>query len=432
MEEWKEYKLGEICTKIGSGATPKGGKEAYLGGETSLIRSQNVLDFSFSWDGLAYINDEQAAKLNGVIIERGDVLLNITGDSVARACIVPESALPARVNQHVSIVRGNTAIVLNDYILYFLQYKKPDLLSLSQGGATRNALTKGMIESLLIPLPPLSKQAEIVKVLKSLDDKIEVNRRINDNFRSAFLVVMLILLLTSLRNDNLGQQAQALFKSWFIDFDPFKDGEFEETELGFIPKDWKVVSLSAIADYINGLAMQKYRPMDGESGLPVLKIKELGQGRTDNSSELCSPSLIGSKYIIDDGDIIFSWSGTLMVKIWCGGKCGLNQHLFVVEPNNHPDWFAYQWTKHHLDNFIHIAKDKAVTMGHIKRGELDKAKVVVPDETNMATIDLMMKPLHNQIISNMKESRSLASLRDTLLPRLMSGELKVNEIENVI
>ena len=210
MEEWKEYKLGEICTKIGSGATPKGGKEAYLGGDTSLIRSQNVLDFSFSWDGLAYIDDEQATKLNGVEIAKGDVLLNITGDSVARACIVPESALPARVNQHVSIVRGEASIVLNDYILYFLQYKKPYLLSLSQGGATRNALTKGMIEDLLIPLPSLSKQAEIVRVLKSLDDKIELNKRINDN---------------------LEQQAQALFKSWFVDFEPFKDNEFVESEM---------------------------------------------------------------------------------------------------------------------------------------------------------------------------------------------------------
>ena len=172
--------------------------------------------------------------------------------------------------------------------------------------------------------------------------------------------------------------------------------------------------------------------MEGEKGLPVLKIKELGQGNTDVSSELCSPSLIGEKYIIDDGDIIFSWSGTLMVKVWCGGKCGLNQHLFVVEPKDYPHWFAYQWTKHHLDNFIHIAKDKAVTMGHIKRGELDKAKVVVPDGTSMAAIDTMMKPLHRQIISNKIESRRLASLRDTLLPHLMSGELKVNEIENAI
>ncbi len=225
MEEWKEYKLGDVCTKIGSGATPKGGKEAYLGGNTSLIRSQNVLDFAFSWDGLAYIDDDQAAKLNGVEIEKGDVLLNITGDSVARVCIVPESALPARVNQHVSIVRGDTEVVLNDYIMYFLQYKKPYLLSLSQGGATRNALTKGMIEDLSIPLPPLSKQAEIVHVLKSLDDKIEVNRRINDN---------------------LEQQAQALFKSWFVDFEPFCNQPFEESELGMIPKGWSVRTAEGI------------------------------------------------------------------------------------------------------------------------------------------------------------------------------------------
>ena len=120
MEEWKEYKLGEVCTKIGSGATPKGGKEAYLGGDTSLIRSQNVLDFSFSWDGLAFISDEQASKLNGVELERNDVLLNITGDSVARACIVPDKALPARVNQHVAIIRGIQSVVLNEYILYYL------------------------------------------------------------------------------------------------------------------------------------------------------------------------------------------------------------------------------------------------------------------------------------------------------------------------
>ena len=255
-----------------------------------------------------------------------------------------------------------------------------------------------------IRLPSISYQNKVSAIIKSIDDKIEVNRRINDN---------------------LEQQAQALFKSWFVDFEPFRDQPFVESELGMIPEGWKVVSLSAIADYINGLAMQKYRPIEGEKGLPVLKIKELGQGSTDDNSELCSPSLIGGKYIIDDGDIIFSWSGTLMVKVWCGGKCGLNQHLFVVEPKDYPHWFAYQWTKHHLDNFIHIAKDKAVTMGHIKRGELDKAKVVVPDGTSMAAIDSMMKPLHSQIISNKIESRRLAQLRDTLLPCLMSGELSV-------
>ena len=190
-----------------------------------------------------------------------------------------------------------------------------------------------------------------------------------------------------------------------------------------------LASLSSVANYINGLAMQKYRPTGNETGLPVLKIKELGQGCCDDTSELCSPSLIGEKYVIDNGDIIFSWSGTLMVKIWCGGKCGLNQHLFVVNPYDMPKWFAYQWTKHHLDNFIQIAKGKAVTMGHIKRGELDKAKVLIPDKDNFAKISSIMMPIHQQIISHEIESQCLASLRDTLLPRLMSGELSVDGLK---
>ena len=184
-------------------------------------------------------------------------------------------------------------------------------------------------------LPTLPEQKRIASILSALDDKIEVNRKINEN---------------------LEQQAQALFKSWFVVFEPFKNGEFVESELGMIPKGWRVASLSSIADYVNGLAMQKYRPEEREEGLPVLKIKELGQAGFDSNSEYCSPSKIGEKYIIKDGDIIFSWSGTLMVKIWCGGKCGLNQHLFNVVAKEYPKWFAYHWTRHHLDNFIRIAK----------------------------------------------------------------------------
>ena len=407
MEEWKEYKLGEVCSRLRSGKGIKA-NSVFNTGRYPVIGGNGVRGYAneSNFEGQAAIIGRQGAYCGNVRFFEGE----------------------AYMTEHAVVAVGNE-LADTCFLACLLSIMHLGNLSAqsAQPGISVQTLSKQIVR-----LPSVSYQKKVSKIIKSLDDKIEVNKRINDNFVNAIIEVMLIWLLISLRNDNLEQQAQALFKSWFIDFDPFKGGEFEETELGFIPKDWEVVSLSAIADYINGLAMQKYRPTDGESGIPVLKIKELGQGRTDDSSELCSPSLIGSKYIIDDGDIIFSWSGTLMVKVWCGGKCGLNQHLFVVKPKEYPQWFAYQWTKHHLDNFIHIAKDKAVTMGHIKRGELDKAKVVVPDETNMATIDLMMKPIHNQIISNMKESRRLASLRDTLLPRLMSGELKVNEIENVI
>jgi len=183
MGRRKIYTLAQICSKIGSGATPKGGKESYLGGDTSLIRSQNVLDFNFQYNGLALINEEQAHALDNVTVMDGDILLNITGDSVARCCKVPSKVLPARVNQHVAIIRAKNNIVKSDYILYYLQYKKQYLLSLSQGGATRNALTKKMIEDIEIPLPSLSEQENIVNILSSLDNKIELNRRINDNLK---------------------------------------------------------------------------------------------------------------------------------------------------------------------------------------------------------------------------------------------------------
>lgn len=416
MKEWKEYKVSEVINDISMG--PFGSnikRDCYVEAGVPYLNGSNLSSVKLNEDVFNFVTEEKAKTLGRCIAKRGDIIVTHRG-TIGQISYIPfdskyEMYLTGNSQFRLTV---NTNIVRPDFFVYFFHTRSGQfrlLSNASQVGVPALARPTSTFKELLVPVPPMSVQDGIMNILNKIDDKIEINRRINDN---------------------LGQQAQALFKSWFIDFDPFKDGEFEETELGFIPKDWKVVSLSAIADYINGLAMLKYRPTDGESGLPVLKIKELGQGRTDDSSELCSPSLIGSKYIIDDGDIIFSWSGTLMVKVWCGGKCGLNQHLFVVKPKEYPQWFAYQWTKHHLDNFIHIAKDKAVTMGHIKRGELDKAKVVVPDETNMATIDLMMKPLHNQIISNMKESRRLASLRDTLLPRLMSGELKVNEIENVI
>ena len=174
-------KIGNICTKIGSGATPRGGKESYQKKGISLIRSQNILDFAFSKDGLVYINDIQAAQLNNVAIEPEDLLLNITGDSVARACMVPDEVLPARVNQHVIIIRPDCIKANSRFILYFIQSIKPYLLQISSAGATRNALTKGMIEELEIDLPSLAEQGRIASILSSLDARIVENKKINHN-----------------------------------------------------------------------------------------------------------------------------------------------------------------------------------------------------------------------------------------------------------
>ena len=232
--------------------------------------------------------------------------------------------------------------------------------------------------------------------------------------RNTFEVLHLIPPLFKL-NDNLEQQAQAVFRQ-------------ELLQNGELPPNWTTGSLLDIADYLNGLAMQKFRPVDGERGLPVLKIKELRQGFCDYSSELCSPN-IKPEFIVHDGDVIFSWSGSLLVDLWCGGTCGLNQHLFKVTSVKYPKWFYYTWTAHHLARFVAIAADKATTMGHIKREDLAKAEVIIPDVASMERIGGVLQPIYNLVINQRIENRKLSMLRDSLLPKLMSGELDVSAIE---
>lgn len=262
------------------------------------------------------------------------------------------------------------------------------------GSSGRQRVQQLVLENLELTVPKLPEQEKIGRFLAELDDKIALNER---------------------ANDNLYAQAKAIFSNYFINIDT-------------IPTGWEKGSLLDIASYLNGLAMQKFRPDEREIGLPVLKIKELRQGFCDADSELCSPG-IKSEYIIKDGDVVFSWSGSLLVDIWCGGTCGLNQHLFKVTSKVYDKWFYYLWTAHHLDRFIAIAADKATTMGHIKREELAKAEVLIPSDIAYQNIRSIMNPIFDLIISNRIEAHRLAELRDELLPKLMSGELDVSSIK---
>lgn len=196
-------------------------------------------------------------------------------------------------------------IIVPKYLYYQLLVK--DLAALNMGTAVPS-LTTDILNDLKIDVPSIEEQIKISDFLSVLDQKIENNNTIIEN---------------------LEEQAQVLFKNWFVDFGPFQNGEFTRNSVGLIPKNWKVKSLDEIAEYTNGLAMQKYRPNKGEDSLPVLKIKELRANRTNESSER-SRTDIPDKVKVFDGDVIFSWSGSLLVEIWTGGMAGLNQHLFKV------------------------------------------------------------------------------------------------------
>ncbi|MEX6290637.1 restriction endonuclease subunit S [Staphylococcus saprophyticus] len=274
------------------------------------------------------------------------------------------------------------------------------------------AIKPSVLSELSIILPDKTIQDYISKLLRSIDDKIDLNEQIIAN---------------------LEELSQTLFKRWFVDFEfpdengnPYKSngGEMVDSELGAIPKGWNVKNLDDIANYMNGLAMQKFKPTDNQNSLPVVKIKELKNGSTDENSNRCT-SEIPEKALIVDGDIIFSWSATLLVKMWCGGKAGLNQHLFKVSSDKYPKWFYYYWTKRYIDYFIGIANDKATTMGHINRKHLSHAKILTPNDQTLEKFSRTFDDLLEKELSVSKESKRLTELRDTLLPKLMSGEIEI-------
>jgi len=236
-----------------------------------------------------------------------------------------------------------------------------------------------------------SQQRKIVELLQPLQNQIELNARIN-----GYLEELL-------------------------------DAEFAEMRAE-ADDTWEDASLLGIANYKNGLAMQKFRPQLGDKGLPVLKIRELGRGECGSDAERCS-SDIEDSVRVRDGDLIFSWSGTLMLDFWAGGDAGLNQHLFKVTSDKYPSWFYYMWTKHHLRRFIAMAKDRATTMGHIKRSALANAAVKIPPSDVLRSQTKAMQPLVDEVVGLKIQSRKLANLRDALLPKLMSGEIDVSKVD---
>lgn len=366
-----------------------------------LIR---LVDFNNDFKGpFVYIDEHAYSFLSKSSLSGGEIIISNVGANVGTVFKCPN--LPYKM----SLAPNAITIKLkgdNDFYYYWFKSKigQANIQALVTGSA-QPKFNKTNFRSMYIPVPPLDVQCRIASILSSLDRKIELNNKINAD---------------------LEEMAQAIFKNWFVDFEPFKNGKFVDSELGMIPEGWKVGRLTEIASYMNGLAMQKFPPENNEDSLPVLKIKELGQGFCGTDSDRCSCN-IKDECKIHNGDVIFSWSGTLLVDVWCGGDCGLNQHLFKVTSNDYPKWFYYYWTKHHLQEFIHIAKDKAVTMGHIKRGHLEEALVAIPDNDSMEKAHELFEPILSKMISLRLENSHLSLLRDTLLPRLMSGELEVPE-----
>ena len=396
--EWKETRVKELG-KIITGKTPRTTVVENFGGMIPFLTPSDDMTVKYVRRTSRTLSRKGLAEVSNKILPANSIAVSCIGSDLGKVVMTTEDTV---TNQQINSIIPKECYY-PDYVYYAMKTLGAKLNFLSKTSTAVPIINKTEFSSEMILVPPLSSQKAIADTLSCLDAKMELNNKINENLEA---------------------QAQAIFKSWFVDFEPFQDGEFIESELGLIPEGWEVSALDDVADYINGLAMQRYRPKPNEGSLPVVKIRELRQQCTDSNSDRCSEN-IDATYIIDDGDIVFSWSGSLLVDIWTGGRAGLNQHLFKVTSETFPKWFYYLWTTFHLDQFQSIAKSRATTMGHIKRGHLTEAKVLVPRTDQLIKMTELMPGFINTMVLRRVENRTLAALRDTLLPKLISGEIAV-------
>jgi type I restriction enzyme, S subunit len=424
--EWREVQLGEVADII-TGYPFKSQHYTAHPGDPRLVGGDNIVQGSLRWDNIRRWSRSMVDGLEPYWLAPGDVVLAMDRpwiEAGLKRAAVGRHDLPALLVQRTARLRG-TAKLETAFLRYligsraFTEY----VLGVQTGTAVPH-ISPAQIRAFRFQLPNLRDQRAIAHVLGTLDDKIELNRRMSETLEA---------------------MARALFKSWFVDFDPVRakaegrqpsgmdaetaklfPSEFVESEFGQIPKGWTVEALDNIADFRNGLALQNFRPAAGERGLPVVKIAQLRTGRADSGE--WARANIHPDCILDNGDVVFSWSGSLIVVVWCGGRAALNQHLFRVTSNRFPKWFYLRTLFLHLPEFQRIAGAKATTMGHIQRHHLTAAKCVIPTQKILEAASGAFTALLEKRIQLDLESRTLALARNELLPRLLSGELDASSI----
>lgn len=408
MKNWQFYPLKDITTKIGSGSTPTGGKEAYYKSGISLVRSLNVYDFVFDYKDLAFINEAQAKKLNGVTIEKNDILLNITGASVGRCTIIPEKVLPARVNQHVSIIRCKKNLADSFFLLYCINSSsyKDALMSIADSGATREALTKVDIEKFQVLLPPLPTQQRIASILSAYDDLIEVNNQ---------------------RIKLLEETARELYKEWFVRmrFPGYKQAKFVKG----VPEGWEIKELYEFGRIFTGKTpptkVREY--YDGE--IPFIKTPDLHKNQFIFETEEYlteKGNNTQKRSTLPKGSICVSCIGTGgIVGITTAEKSQTNQQINSLIPKNKKNLEYLFYAISDLKETIELYGYTGATMTNLSKGKFEKLKILFPKIDLVDSYSKHISPMFEQIQILQQQNTQLRQIRDRLLPRLISGKLQI-------
>ena len=400
--------------KIITGKTPDTNNQSYLGDKYLFITPNELHDGFMISDTERKLSEDGLKSIVNNTVDQGiHILTGCIGWDMGNVGIVKGKCA---FNQQINAIT-NINDEYNPYYIYYLLSGKKDLFRKVAGVTRTPILNKTTFENIEVLVLEKKDQDKVAKILKSFDEKIIINKK---------------------QINTLESIAKTLYDYWFVQFDfPDANGRPYKTsggkmvwneELGReIPEGWEVDNLLRIASYVNGLACQRYRPKANEPSLPVIKIREMHEGIT-NDTEFVSAS-IPDENKIDDGDILFSWSATLEIKYWAGGKGGLNQHIFKVFPNDgFPKEYVYHQLKESVISFVKIAEARKTTMGHITQDHLKFSRITIPSAVVLSQFKEKIQTIHQQRILLSKENRMLVSLRDFLLPMLMNGQVGFKEI----
>jgi type I restriction enzyme S subunit len=385
-ESWRVVKLGDVCSKIGSGATPRGGGAVYVAEGTAFIRSQNVYDNELSDDGLARIDDDAAEQLKGVEVHQGDVLLNITGDSILRTCCAPVRVLPARVSQHVAIIRPKRdldSLFLQKYLT--LSSVKEYMLGHSAGG-TRKAITKGHIQEFLVPMPPIAEQRAIAGVLGALDDKIESNRRKNGLLR---------MLIGAIYED---KECKA------TDFEPLTN--------------WATLT--------KGTEPGRDKCNEEKLGIPFIRVGDLSR------DEAALYTTFANCECADEDSVLVSFDGT-PGRVATAMSGAFSSGIRRADPRS----------AHVSPGLLLAALESASVQRTIAEyasgttilhagAAIPHIRVPLWGQSQLLELSVELENLRRGIVASTRETRVLQNIRETLLPELLSGRLRVKDAEKVV
>lgn len=418
----KEIRLKKITNKIGSGATPTGGKSAYKEEGISLIRSLNVYDYSFSYENLAYIDEVQAKKLSNVEIHENDILLNITGASVGRCCKVPRQIIPARVNQHVSIVRVDNNCANVDYILYYINspHNKLRLLNIAQGGATREALTKEAIENFIVELPDNNAQDFIANILSSYDNLIE-----NNNRRIAILEEM----------------AQRLYREWFVHFrfPGHENVKMVESKLGLIPENWHNFKIENIVSFNRGKSYRSSE-INVEDGVPFINLKNIrAYGGFNKGGTKLFDGIYKESHKVRPGDIVMAVTDMTQERRLVGEVARvpnmksdyaiISMDLIKLIPfQAQNSVYVYSLLRYsNLSRKIAGFANGANVL-HLDPELVLQQDFIMPDDDTIKRFTSLVESLYNSVDICEEKNETLRKTRDHLLPRLISGDIDVSKL----